>query len=59
MIATAEEADLGEKTFHQLAFEAVYLGTGAEPYLLVRAPLDEGLSESLEHTFALGVRIRL
>lgn len=59
IVATAEEADLGEKTFHQLAFEATYLGSGAEPYLLIRVPLDDGLSESLEHTVGLGVRIRL
>ena len=59
IIATAEEADLGEKTFHQLAFEATYLGQGAEPYLFIRVPLDDGLSESFEHTLGLGVRIRL
>ena len=59
LIATAEEADLGERTFHQLAFEAAYLGPGAEPYLSIRLPLDDGVSESFDHTIGLGVRIRL
>ena len=59
IIATAEEADLGEKTFHQLGFEAAYLGPKVEPYLMVRLPLDDGLSESLDLTAGIGARIRL
>jgi hypothetical protein len=58
-ILTAEEADLGEKTFHQLGFEAAYLGPSVEPYFLIRLPLDDGLSEALELTAGIGARIRL
>ncbi|MGH7585999.1 MAG: hypothetical protein ACREMH_07110 [Gemmatimonadales bacterium] len=59
LVVTAEEADLGERTFHQLGFEAAYLGASVEPYLMIRLPLDDGLGEALDLTAGIGARIRL